>query len=266
MKSPRKGRPPGIAGQLCGFCPRMPAQDGGPAPSPRCALRRFDKGATVTPSGATTRQVGFVMQGVLRLARNLSDGHQQLVGLLLPGDHFGELFVDRAPYDVECASDALLCTRDRLEFEAMLARNPSKEHELLSSSVSELRAAREWMSVLGLPTIRERVAAFLLLLIAREGNLPPSDGAPIRVRVPVSRRDMANFIYTRPETISRVIHGLVRDGVLEIETAQQFIVPAHAALVTAAGGELFTLAPSTRTEQHARVTLPGAGEFLNYQK
>lgn len=264
---PRHERPSGgLAAKLCGFCPLPPARAGEPAPKSRCAQRRFDKGATVTNCNASTRLVGFVMQGVLRLARNRSDGQQQIVGLLLPGDHFGELFVERAPFDVECASDVVLCTCDRLDFEAMLAQNPDKEHELLSSSVSELRAARAWMSVLGLPTIRERVAAFLLLLMARQGDGRSGDGRPIRVRVPVSRGDMANFIHTRPETLSRVIHALVRDGVLELENAQQFIVPDRGALVATTGGETFAQMPSSSDGHTKRIRLPETGEILRVPK
>ena len=267
MKAPVTGPVGAPAGQLCGFCPHEPERPGGPITAPRCALRRFRNGATVAPVGATTRQVGFVVEGVLRLVRNLPDGHQQIVGLLMPGDHFGELFVEMAPFVVECASDVLLCSRDRLEFEAMLARHPDKEHALLASSVSELCAARQWMSVLGLPTIRERVAAFLLILIMRErGGIPDDVEPPIRVCVPVSRRDMANFIGTRPETVSRVLHRLARDGLLVIESVQKFIILDHAALLAAGGGEVLTGDHSSQAGPTGQIKLTLTGATIRLPK
>lgn len=267
MKAPVTGPAGAPAGQLCGFCPHGSERVGGPINAHRCALRRFKTGATVTPMGATTRQVGFVVEGVLRLMRNLPDGHQQIVGLLMPGDHFGELFVDMAPFVVECASDALLCSRDRLEFEAMLARHPEKEHALLASSVSELRAARQWMSVLGLPTIRERVAAFLLILIVSEhGTIPDDTAPPIRLRVPISRRDMANFIGTRPETVSRVLHRLVDERLLVMESAQQFLITDHSGLLEAAGGEVFTGDRSLHAGPSGQIKLPLTGAIIRLPK
>lgn len=207
-------------------------------------MRRLPAEACITEAGARDWKAGFVLEGVLRVIRASPSGHRQVVGLLMPGDPFGDLFVGQATFSIESATATMLCMCDRRRFEAMLSVSPGRQHDMATTTLAELRAAREWLVVLGRFGIRARVAAFLLLLVAR--GCADTAPAGLQVRIPISRRDMADFLATRPETISRAIRRLARDRVLIVERGGVLTIPDPDALVAAAGGEVFVTEWSQR--------------------
>ena len=58
--------------------------------------------------------------------------------------------------------------------------------------------------------MRGRIARLLLDLTGRYGRR--IDGRTV-IRLPLARQDIAAMLYTRPETVARVIGALTRDGI-----------------------------------------------------
>jgi Cyclic nucleotide-binding domain len=85
-------------------------------------IRHVRAGETILAESAPSNIVGNVVSGALRLVKTLSDGRQQIVGLLLPSDMFGRVFASSSRFAVEAATDAVLCCFDRSAFEVILAR------------------------------------------------------------------------------------------------------------------------------------------------
>lgn len=166
-----------------------------------------------------TYYVGTVVSGVLRLQKTLQDGRQQIVGLLLPGDMFGRVFFETSNVSIEAASGAMLCCYNRTDFEALLVRFPELEHRMLLSVLDTLDVAQEWMLLLGCQSVMERVTTFLLI-IRRRASGPwrtrPNGEAGASVSVPISRRDMAAYLSTTVESISRTVQDLARQEVIRI--------------------------------------------------
>ncbi len=205
-----------------------------------CRLRKVKTGDAVIEEGKEHSIVGVVSSGVLKMAKSMADGRQQIVGLLLPSDMFGRVFRSDGGVMVEAAGDAVLCTFDRAAFEELLRQNPELEHRLLLSALDELDAARDWMLLLGCQTVRERVATFLLILARRiSGSIAGDASHTVRVRVPVSRKDMAAYLGTTPESISRAIHKFAREGVIRIVDPLSFEIVQRETLIRASGREEF---------------------------
>jgi CRP/FNR family transcriptional regulator len=205
-------------------------------------LRHFRKGETVLPDGEPPRMVGNVVSGVLRMQKTLPDGRQHIVGLLVPTDMFGRVFSGPSRFAIEAATDVTLCCFERRELEDMLRRHPVLEHGLMISVLDELDAAREWILLLGGHTVRERVATFLLIFARRWPNLGCGQqpvAEPRRVQIPISRRDMAQYLGARVETLSRAIHSLGADGLIEAEDSAHFRILDLPGLVAASGNTEF---------------------------
>ena len=205
-------------------------------------MRTFRTGETVLADEQPPRFVGNVVSGVLRMQKTLPDGRQHIVGLLVPTDMFGRVFSGPSRFAMEAATDVTLCCFDRRELESLLQRHPELEHGLMISVLDELDAAREWILLLGGHSVRERVATFLLIFARRWPNVtfgqqPPA--RPHRVQVPISRRDMAQYLGARVETLSRAIHSLVDDGLIEAEDSARFRILDLAGLVAASGNSEF---------------------------
>ena len=211
------------------------------------SIRQFRKGQTIQSDDELPQIVGNVVAGVLRMRKTLIDGRQHIVGLLVPTDMFGRVFSGPARFAIEAATDATLCCFERKALENLLSRHPELEHGLMLSVLDELDAAREWILLLGGHTVRERVATFLLIFARRWPNLGcPRDesGMPYEVTVPVSRRDMAQYLGTRDETLSRVIQGMARDGIISLRGHDTFVIVDLDALAEASGNAEFLQTPA----------------------
>jgi len=200
-------------------------------------LRDYARGQVILGQGEETSIVGNVVSGVVKLMTSTIGGQQQIVGLLFPSDFFGRIFRDMSRFSYEAATDVTLCCMNRPAFETFLSSHPQVERELLRSKLDELDSAREWISVVGGHTTMQRVATFIYILSRRAGNRKYSDGTsrgPI-ISVPINRRDMAAYLGTTPETLSRNIHALSRRKVLRIIDARHFELLNEAELMRQAG-------------------------------
>ncbi|UDL90750.1 Crp/Fnr family transcriptional regulator [Mesorhizobium sp. PAMC28654] len=205
--------------------------------------RTYRIGETVLAEMEATSFVGIVASGVLRMQKTLEDGRQQLVGLLFRSDFFGRVFAGLSDYAIEAASDVTLCCYERRAFERLTERFPQLEHQLMLSTLDELDAARNWMLLLGCQTIPERIANFLLMLCRRSGADEWTAGANLSIHVPIGRRDMASYLGTTGETISRVIHEMSRKGIIKIRNAQDFDILNKRQLVRMSGRDDLSIPP-----------------------
>ena len=174
---------------------------------------RVAAGQVVTWAGEANGHCGNVVSGALKVAACTSDGREQNVGLLFPGDFLGQLFVGEASLTVTALTDTELCAFPRADFERALANYPQMERLLLERTMASLNEAQERMLSLGRKDARERVADFLLDLARRTGIRGTTGG--IRIQIPISRGEMAGFLGLTIETISRHLTRLKSDGVID---------------------------------------------------
>lgn len=148
-----------------------------------------------------------VKSGAVRSYKLLSDGRRQIGAFHLVGDIFGLENGGEHRFTAEAIVDTTvrLIKRHSLEIvaenDAMVARN------LLSMTTSNLQHAEDHMLLLGRKTSLERVAAFLLEMDKR---LTAAD----IMALPMSRRDIADYLGLTLETVSRVLSRLHELGTL----------------------------------------------------
>ena len=86
----------------------------------------------------------------------------------------------------------------------------------------ELEETREHMMLL-MKTAQERVAAFLLQMAKRSVSGP-------LIELPMSRRDIADYLGLTIETVSRTLTQLAREAIIDIPTSRQIVLRSQAAL------------------------------------
>ncbi|WP_218014140.1 Crp/Fnr family transcriptional regulator [Rubellimicrobium roseum] len=185
--------------------------------------------------GERPNEIGFVLSGILALTRFLPSGRAQISGLLAPTDMYGRIFSGRSRHHVESLSEARLICFDRAHFEALVAKDAEVERVLLTHVLDELDIAREWVLLLNGSKVIERVASFLILLMSRHGGGLPDARAPMTLQVPLSREDLASYLGTRPETLSRAFHELADKGIIHITDPYRFDVVNLPALIKVSG-------------------------------
>jgi CRP/FNR family transcriptional regulator, nitrogen fixation regulation protein len=177
----------------------------------------YGRGAEIYGEAEPAEYVYQVKTGAVRSYKLLSDGRRQIGAFHLSGDIFGLENGDVHRFTTEALVETTvrLIRREHLEEaangDAVVARN------LLSMTTSNLEHAENHMLLLGRKTSMEKVAAFLLEMDKR---LPAGVMA-----LPMSRRDIADYLGLTVETVSRALSCLHEHGVLDfIGTTQRIIV------------------------------------------
>jgi CRP/FNR family transcriptional regulator, nitrogen fixation regulation protein len=167
----------------------------------------YKKGTEIYGEKEPAEYVYHVKSGAVRSHKLLSDGRRQIGAFHLPGDIFG-LENDRAHrFTAEAIVDTAvrLIRRQSLEIlaesDAMVAKN------LLCMTTNNLQHAEDHMLLLGRKTSLERVAAFLIEMDKR------LTAAGV-MALPMSRRDIADYLGLTLETVSRALSRLHALGIL----------------------------------------------------
>lgn len=203
-----------------------------------CRPRTYRAGEVVAEVGTHPSFIGVVSTGILKMEKTLPDGRQHVVGLLVDGDVFGRVFDGKMQFTVEAVTDATVFELWRGPMEALLRQSPELDRVILLNLMNELDRARDWMMILANPKVRGRLAGFLLLVCKRfrtVDHLVTVDHSEIRVQIPLNRKDLAHLLGTRVESVSRGLHALAKDGLIEIVRPDLVAIRQVEALVDEVG-------------------------------
>lgn len=198
--------------------------------------RSFQAGQPVVWSGDRMDFVASVVTGIATLTQTMEDGRRQMVGLLLPSDFVGRPGREVAAFDVVATTDLVMCCFRKKPFEDLLTRVPHVGQRLLEMTLDELDAAREWMTLLGRKTAREKIASLIAIIARRDASLKLGQG-PVVVDLPLTREAMSDYLGLTLETVSRQISALRADGIIQVQGKRHIVVPDFDRLVEEAGDD-----------------------------
>jgi CRP/FNR family transcriptional regulator len=200
-------------------------------------IRRLKAGQRIVSENDAPDFFAVIVSGSIKLTKNLSDGRQQIVGLLFPSDFVGQPMTSHATCNVEAATDVWLCTYPIHQFDALLQQFPESRDRIYQVILQELTTAQEWMLLLGCKTAREKVASFLLM-VARQNRAIAVGNATTEILLPLSREEIGEFIGLRAETVSRQLHQLADETIVHFTGRRKLTVVDGAKLEAAAAGTL----------------------------
>lgn len=156
--------------------------------------------------GDTVENVYLVRAGCLKTFTVDEDGNERIRAFHLPGDVIG---LDSLAHDGYASSAAAIepsqvCVIPRARIAPLSGQAPGLLLRLLHRSSRDLSVA---LALSGDYTAEQRVAGFLMMMRERTG-------AERKLRLPMTRRDIGNFLRMATETVCRVITRLERQGVL----------------------------------------------------
>ena len=180
--------------------------------------QKFSKGQTIFWEGDDAVVVANVIKGVLKVSMSMSDGREQIVGIVFSSDFIGRPFGQQSPHSVTALTDAELCIFSRSPFDSFARQHPELEHKLLRRTLNELDRAHEWMLRLGKKTATERIATLLLEMSVRLGETgcTVDNGALDAFELPLDRQQIGDVLGLTIETVSRQFSRLKADGVIHL--------------------------------------------------
>ncbi len=183
---------------------------------------RLSAGQTLIWEGEDSLLVANIIDGVLKLSTSLSDGREQIVGVVYPSDFIGRPFGTRTQHNVTALTDAHVCTFSSSDFDRFAREHPDLEHRLLERTLSELDRTRHWLLLLGRMTATEKLAHFLLDMSQRLvrpgcGALGPVDAFDL----PFGRQQIADILGLTIETVSRRLNDMKAQGVIALPSRRR---------------------------------------------
>jgi CRP/FNR family nitrogen fixation transcriptional regulator len=186
---------------------------------------KYSRGAEVFGEAEPADYIYQVVSGAVRSYKLLSDGRRQIGAFHLVGDIFGLGNGAAHRFTAEAIVDTTLRLVRRTSLEHVAETNALVARNLLSMTANNLQHAEDHMLLLGRKTSLERVAAFLLEMDCR------LTAAGV-MALPMSRRDIADYLGLTLETVSRALSYLHDRGILGFlgQTQRQIVLLDRVAL------------------------------------
>ena len=167
-------------------------------------------------AGQPFRALYVVRSGAFKSYAVDNEGETQVLGFHLPGEIMGLDAIAGGRH--QCSAEALLHSSacevpyDRLE---QVARElPGLQQQLLRVISREVQQDQRHLVMIGRKIALERLAIFLHSLSQRLERVRRD---PHSFELPMSRRDLANYLGLVIETVSRLFSRLAELGVIEVE-------------------------------------------------
>ncbi len=178
--------------------------------------RNLDEGQVLFDQGSENRGVFCVSNGLIALRTLHSDGTSTLLRLAYPGEIVGfRAFLGNGQHQTEARAllPSRICTVARRGVDQLVQTNPSVLTRLISRCIMEIDRNHERIIAAATTSNKQRLADLLLRLMQEHGE-PVGDC--LRMRLPLSRSDLADLLGVRRETMSRLVRRLDNDGFFSI--------------------------------------------------
>lgn len=199
--------------------PLFTALDDAAAASLRASMDtvKILKGNILFAEGDEGDHLYVILEGKLKLGTSSSDGRENLLSILGPGEMFGELSLfDPGPRtsSVTAVTDAKLLTLGQKELIPWLAENPVVALHLLGRLAQRLRRTNEAVGDLVFSNVPGRVAKALLDLGERFGK-QSSEG--LYVNHDLTQEELAQLVGASRETVNKALADFVARGWIKLD-------------------------------------------------
>jgi CRP/FNR family transcriptional regulator len=186
--------------------------------------RAYVAGEVVVREGESGEGLYIVRRGTVKLYRTTREGKEQVVAFLRYGDIFGEptlLLDEPLGVSAEAVEPAVVCLIPKHDFTALLAANPALSLAFARTLARRVESVVGVIGRLGLHDARERLTSYLGSLARGAGRRTPEG---LEVTLPASRAEIGKFLGLTPETISRRMADLARDGLVRPKGRRVLVV------------------------------------------
>lgn len=181
------------------------AQMGAPIP--------YARDSEIYGEGEQADYIYQVVSGAVRTYKILNDGRRQIGAFYLPGDIFGLEIGDCHELSAEAVSDCTVAVIKRSALANLAKDDSSISQALWTLTARELQRVQKHVLLL-VRSAQERVASFLLEMADRTAASGP-------VVLPMSRRDIADYLGLTIETVSRALAALEGQAAIAMTGARR---------------------------------------------
>src|SRR5512147_1137623 len=169
----------------------------------RFRVETFDQDAMIFLEGDPADRLWVVSSGQVKIVKHTSDGQENLLEVITPGEMFGGagLLLATHPATAVAMTATTALSIERGPYLHLIRRYPDIALRIIDLLGERLQAAMK-MRALAVEHVDVRLANILLKLCDKVGQ-PTSEG--LRINLPLSRQDLADMAGTTIETTIRVM-------------------------------------------------------------
>lgn len=184
----------------------------------RSRLIELDEGEYLIQQGEFAGEFFLVLEGELKLATSSSSGQEKILHILTAGQTFAEVLVflgkPKYPAGVEALSRSRVVAFPSGMYRALLKDSIEACFGLLGEYALRNRRLVSEIEALTLYNATFRVVQYLLREVPEE----LSGAASVQLKAP--KNVIASRLAITPETLSRILSKLKRDGVIQVSDKQ----------------------------------------------
>lgn len=171
--------------------------------------------------GDTAHGLFMLIAGQVKLAVNSPQGTEKVIGIIGPGESFGEaiIFLDQASFPIyaQATTDSQLLLIPKQVIFNLLERDMTVSRKMLAGLSVRNRQLVQDIESVALLTSTQRLIGYLLQISATEN-------ATGRVTLPASKTMIASLLNLTPETLSRTMLKLQQQGLIEVNGKEITII------------------------------------------
>jgi CRP-like cAMP-binding protein len=185
----------------------------------------FDQDALIFLEGDPADRLWVVSSGQVKIIKHTSDGQENLLEVIMPGEMFGGagLLLATHPATAVAMTPATTLSIEREPYLQLIRKYPDVALRIIHLLGDRLQAAMK-MRALAVERVDVRLANILLKLCDKVGE---SIDEGTRINLPLSRQDLADMAGTTIETAIRVMSRLRKDGLVHTEPGGYVVVLDH---------------------------------------
>jgi CRP-like cAMP-binding protein len=186
------------------------------------------RGDVVFSEGEPGDRLFIIADGKIKLSQTSSDGREQVMAVLGPGEMFGELSLFDPGMRTSTAAavtDSVLLGLGQRDLRPWLTGRPEVAEALLQALAQRLRRTNEAMADLVFSDVPGRVAKALLDLADKFGQPQPDGG--VLVAHDLTQEELAQLVGASRETVNKSLADFASRGWIRLEARAVILLDAE---------------------------------------
>ena len=182
-----------------------------------CHVRTLPEGAMLFQQGDEGDALYGVVSGLIRIAVAGEGGKELTLGLMEPGDVFGEIaLLDglTRTAGAQAASDSVLLVVQRAHFLQMLEAEPGLARHIIELLCERLRINTDRITEYAFLNLHARLARKIESLAIAYGQHGEKG---VRITLPLSQSELAQMLGVTREAVNKQLKSWSQAGVLKVE-------------------------------------------------
>lgn len=193
--------------------------------------KHFKKGEVIYREGDPLEYLYIVHQGRVKIYQLFASGKEQLLRILEPGEFMGELalFAEKQLDSyAEAMEETEICMIHQRDMQRLMMTHPTIAINILKQFSNRIDETEQLVGELSSKDVETRIAGYLLKLAKK--------GSSNAIVLPMSKKDLASYLGTTQETISRRLSHFQSEQIIEQKGHRQIEIKDEKTLSAVASG------------------------------